>query len=85
VPSALASLATWIVPGIVVAWPGFVSQHIVLALVVGVVGGGVGWLVAVVLVKHPLLADILRVVDVLRGNVMPAVNGFRSRWLRDSK
>jgi O-antigen/teichoic acid export membrane protein len=85
VPSALVSLATCIAPAIVVAWPGFVSQHMLLALVVGIAGGGAGWLAVVVVVKHPILADILRVVDVLRGNVMPAVNGFRARWLHDSK
>lgn len=59
IPSVSVSIATCVVPAIVVFWPGFVQGHIVLAFCVAVVGGCIGWFAAVLLIRHPL-ADELR-------------------------
>lgn len=61
-PSVWITLATCIVPAVVVAWPGFVKLHMVLALCIAVPGGCVGWLICVRLVRHPLLDEFGRVM-----------------------
>lgn len=62
VPSAIVTLATCAVPVLVVAWPGFVPHHMVLALAVAVVGGCMSWLLAVWVGKHPLLSELERIL-----------------------
>jgi O-antigen/teichoic acid export membrane protein len=59
IPSVTVTLATCVVPTIVVLWPGFVHGHMVLAFGVAVIGGCIGWLAAVLIIPHPL-ADELR-------------------------
>lgn len=60
VPSASITLATCIVPAVVVAWPGLVQHHMLPALCVAVVGGCIGWLACLRIVRHPLLGELQR-------------------------
>ena len=60
-PSAVVGVATCVVPAVVVAWPGFVDAHMLVALAAAILGGGLGWLLALLVVKHPLLDEIRRV------------------------
>lgn len=62
VPSVVVMLATCVVPAAIVLWPGLVARHMVPAFVVAFLGGGAGWLLAVVFVRHPLLDELKRVV-----------------------
>lgn len=57
-PSAVLGLATCVVPAIVVSWPGFVTTHTLLALIVSVVGGCASWLLTVIVMRHPLLEEL---------------------------
>lgn len=61
-PSALAALATSVVPAIVVFWPGLVQRHMLLAFCVAVLGGCAGWWLCVRIIKHPLLDELRRVL-----------------------
>jgi len=61
VPSVVVTLATCVVPAVIVLWPGLVARHMVLAFVVSFLGGGAGWLLAVVFAPHPLLDEIKRI------------------------
>jgi O-antigen/teichoic acid export membrane protein len=60
-PSALVAFTTCVAPAVVVGWPGFVDGHMLIALTIAILGGGLGWLLALVAVKHPLLDEIRRV------------------------
>lgn len=62
IPSAVVTLATCIGPAVVVFWPEFIARHLVPAFVVAFVGGGAGWLLGLVIVRHPLLREIQRVI-----------------------
>lgn len=59
-PSALAALATCVVPAIVTFWPGLLEQHMVTAFAVAVAGGCSGWLICVRVAQHPLLDELRR-------------------------
>lgn len=61
-PSIVVTLATCVVPAAIVLWPGLVARHMVLAFVVAFLGGGAGWLLAVVFAPHPLLDELKRVI-----------------------
>jgi len=61
VPSAVVTLAACAVPAAIALWPDLVVRHMVFAFVVAVLGGGAGWLLAVVLARHPLLDELRRV------------------------
>lgn len=63
VPSAMVTLATCVVPALVVFWPGFLQQQMVLAFCVAVIGGCIGWLLAIRLVRHPLLEEVQRMTS----------------------
>lgn len=63
VPSIVATLGACAVPAVVVLWPGFVARHMLLALALALVGGGAGWLLAIVLTRHPLLDELRWVVS----------------------
>lgn len=59
-PSVWVTAATCVVPAIVAWWPGFVRQHMVVALCVAVVGGCLGWLACAKLVRHPIIDEFRR-------------------------
>lgn len=59
-PSVMVAVATWLVPAIVVFWPGFMHRYLILAFCIAVVGGCAGWFVAAVLIKHPLIDELRR-------------------------
>ena len=60
-PSGLVTLSSCAVPAAVVClWPGSSMRHYVFAFAVAAAGGGLGWLLAIVLTKHPLLSEIQR-------------------------
>lgn len=63
VPSAMVTLATCVVPALVVSWPGFMQQQMPLAFCVAIFGGCIGWLLAMRVVKHPLLQEVQRVTS----------------------
>lgn len=62
VPSVVVTLAACAVPVVIVLWPGLVARHMVLAFVAAFLGGGGGWLLAVVFARHPLLDELTRVI-----------------------
>lgn len=66
-PSAVLTVATCVVPAVVVFWPGFVARHMIPAAVVAVVGGGLGWLLGSVVTKHPLLEEIRQLTSRFHG------------------
>lgn len=57
-PSAAVTITTCIAPAAVLAWPDLLSEHMIPAFVVAVLGAGLGWIVGVVVVKHPLLWEL---------------------------
>lgn len=73
-PSAMVTLATCIVPLVVVLLPGFVQRHMVLAFAAAFAGGCAGWVLAVAFANHPLKQEF--------GRVASRVPGFQ-RLLRD--
>lgn len=66
VPSALATITTCVVPVIVAFWPGFVVQHMYGAFAIAFIGGCLGWLLGLVLARHPLLDELKQVMSRLR-------------------
>lgn len=60
-PSGLVTLSSCVVPAAVLyLWPGSSMRHYISAFAVAAVGGALGWLLAIVLTKHPLLSEIQR-------------------------
>ena len=57
-PSAVVTLASSVVPAVVLFWPGFLAGHLLLGLVIAVFGASTGWLIAMVAMKHPLLEEL---------------------------
>jgi O-antigen/teichoic acid export membrane protein len=63
-PSALVTLSSCVVPtAVFFLWPGSPARHYVSAFSVAAAGGGLGWLLGIVLTKHPLLSEIQRGVS----------------------
>ncbi|PMU26119.1 lipopolysaccharide biosynthesis protein, partial [Pseudomonas sp. GP01-A8] len=63
VPSVVVTLGACAVPAAVVLWPGLAARHVLLAFELAVVGGGAGWLLGLVVARHPLLDELKRVVS----------------------
>lgn len=63
VPSVVVTLAACAVPAMVVLWPDLMARHMLLAFALALVGGGAGWLLALVLARHPLLDELKHVVS----------------------
>lgn len=72
-PSAAVTITTCIVPAVVLVWPGLLSDHLLPAFVVAVLGAGGGWVVGVVAVKHPLSGELRSVTSSIRSYI----GGFR--------
>lgn len=69
-PSAVITVASCVAPATMsFLWPGFVHSHLFPALIVAAVGAGVGWLISVILVEHPLLFEIKRLVSAFNSRV----------------
>lgn len=66
-PSAAATVTASIVPAAVLLWPNLLSQHRLPAFAVAVAGCGAGWLLGLMVVKHPLLDELRRVTSRFRG------------------
>lgn len=62
-PSAVVAAVTWIVPAIVAFWPGLLHWHTVPALCVAIAGGCIGWFIAAVYVRHPLIGELRRLAS----------------------
>lgn len=62
-PSVAVTVTTSLVPAAVMLWPGLLARHLIPAFAVAVVGGGVGWTLGVVAVRHPLLEELRRVAS----------------------
>jgi len=54
---------------VIVFWPGLVSQHMVPAFAAAVLGGGAGWLLGLMWVKHPLLGELRQALAFLHGRL----------------
>ncbi len=67
-PSAVVTLGTCIAPLAVVLTPGFVDRHMLVAFVVAFIGGCAGWLLAIVLMRHPLQDELKRGIARLPGS-----------------
>lgn len=70
-PSAIVTATASIVPAVVAFWPGLLTAHPVSAFAVAVVGGGAGWILGAIVVRHPLLGELGRVVSIFRGYLGP--------------
>lgn len=70
-PSAVVTLATCVVPAVIVFWPGLVVQHMVASFVLAFVGGVAGWMVAIVATRHPLHGELRGVLSRLRARYWP--------------
>ena len=66
-PSAVVTLATCVVPMVVVLTPGLVERHMVAAFAVAFIGGSAGWLLAIVFARHPLWGELKLVISRLPG------------------
>lgn len=58
IPSAVLTVTTCMVPAAIVFWPNLISRHMVPAFAIAVVGGGMGWLIGLVIAHHPLQAEM---------------------------
>lgn len=57
--SAVVTVASCAAPAIVaVWWAGELQQHYLMALAIAVPGAGIGWLISVILTRHPLLREL---------------------------
>lgn len=64
-PSVLITGATCVVPAVMCIFiPGVVNSHEFMALAVAAVGAALGWLLGVVLTKHPILAEVKQLMHV---------------------
>jgi O-antigen/teichoic acid export membrane protein len=57
-PSGAVTLATCVAPTLILLWPSFLQRHLFLGLIAASAGAGVGWLLAALLVGHPLLQEL---------------------------
>jgi O-antigen/teichoic acid export membrane protein len=57
-PSAAVTVTASIVPAAILFWPNLLHQHLAPAFAAAVVGCGIGWLLGLALVKHPLLDEV---------------------------
>ena len=62
IPSVAVTLGTCAVPAGVVLWPDLMARHMLPAFALAFIGGGAGWLITLVLVRHPLLGELKRVI-----------------------
>ena len=65
-PSAVVTVLSCIIPTAILLWSTNRTMHIFLVLVVAAVGAGLGWLLGLVLVKHPLLNEIRHGISYFR-------------------
>ncbi|TPG50563.1 lipopolysaccharide biosynthesis protein [Rhodanobacter glycinis] len=76
-PSGLVMLSSCAVPAAVLyLWPGPPSQHYVSAFLVAAAGSGLGWILGIVLTRHPLLSEIVRGISSIACRV-GLVSGLR--------
>lgn len=68
-PSAAVTVATSIVPMAVLVWPGLLIEHLTPAFAVAVLGAGGGWVIGIVVVKHPLLDELRSMASRFRGSL----------------
>lgn len=58
-PSLVVAAGSCIVPGLVaIWWRGQLQQHYLVALAIAIPGAGCGWLLTVLLTRHPLLREL---------------------------
>lgn len=60
-PSVLVATVACVGPAVVVFWPGLIHRHMLAAFCGAIVSGAIGWLLAVIVVRHPLFDEIKRV------------------------
>lgn len=75
IPSVIVAMVTCVGPAVVVLWPGLIRQHMLSAFCGAVASGSIGWLLAVIWVRHPLLDEIKRVAT----RFMPSAARFVER------
>ena len=66
-PSVAVTLGSGIVPAAVLFWPGFLRDHMITGLAIAGLGAGAGWLLAAIVIRHPLLDEMQRVMGRLQG------------------
>lgn len=66
-PSAVVTLTASVVPAAILCWPNLLSQHRLPAFALAVIGGGIGWLLGLMAVKHPLVEEIKHLTSRFRG------------------
>ncbi len=71
VPSAVITLATCVIPAVIVVWPDLITRHMVPAFAVAFVGGVAGWSVAIMVTGHPLHGELQRLLSRLRARYFP--------------
>ncbi len=68
-PSVAVTVMAAIVPAVVLAWPGLLQRHLLVAFLAAAAGSAAGWLAGAALVKHPLLGEMRRLSARLRGRL----------------
>lgn len=63
-PSATITGSSCLVPAaMLLLWPRFMINHLFVALLTAAIGSGIGWLLGVVVAKHPLLSEMQQAVS----------------------
>ncbi|TAM61123.1 MAG: lipopolysaccharide biosynthesis protein [Rhodanobacter sp.] len=68
-PSAGVTVTSCIVPAAVAFWPGLISDHLITAFAVSVLGSGIGWLLGVIQMKHPILDELRHALSFFRNRL----------------
>jgi O-antigen/teichoic acid export membrane protein len=66
IPSLVVTVTACVVPAAVALWPDLLPKHMFSAFAVAILGSGAGWLLGLMLVKHPLLGEIRHLVSSFR-------------------
>lgn len=66
-PSAAITVTASLVPAVILFWPNLLSRHRLPAFALAVVGCGIGWLLGMMAVRHPLMDEIRHLTSRFRG------------------
>jgi O-antigen/teichoic acid export membrane protein len=71
-PSVVVTLTACIVPAVIAFMPGLFAPHLFVKFAVSSIGAGAGWIIGALLVRHPLLAEVVKAISLL--------GGYLARW-----
>jgi O-antigen/teichoic acid export membrane protein len=68
-PSIVVTVTTSAVPVTIVLLPDLFASHLFAGFAVSSMGAGAGWILGAVMVKHPLLSEVAKIMSTLRSYV----------------